>query len=420
MALTDSNTYIEPTAGTGLNTARGQQNNNFRSLLTNFASSVGPPVNTNLTASGDPLSPPNGMMYYDTNNSAMYVSDSSSTGGAFAGTNFTRRGISFRQEATIAAAMTNIAKYETGEAIHVVTGTAANTRLYLKMTAGGIINDVGISPDDSVTEAQIKDDAVSSPKTKFLGAAGIAATSIDTGNRGSLTTTHTLNLFGNAQNQLGNVGIVFNASNATSNVGLKVAQSVGTFPASGENAGLLVTANTGNDLAPIGANVILQSITGANAITDTASSQTVAPLVPVGSIIMWGGGTAPLGWAICDGAAIGRTSFAGLFAAIGTTFGVGNGSSTFNKPDFQDRLPLGKGTNNSTLGAETTGASASAVVATSSQAGSFVTLSPSQSVAASAKDSSTATVFKSGDITVAGHTHNLTVPSVVVNYIIKT
>ena len=144
--------------------------------------------------------------------------------------------------------------------------------------------------------------------------------------------------------------------------------------------------------------------------------------IPSGIIIAFGKSIKdiPKGWAICDGAAIGRTSFAGLFAAIGTTFGVGNGSSTFNKPDFQDRLPLGKGTNNSTLGAETTGASASAVVATSSQAGSFVTLSPSQSVAASAKDSSTATVFKSGDITVAGHTHNLTVPSVVVNYIIKT
>ena len=419
MSLTDSNTLIEPTAGTSLNTARGQQNNNFRSLLSNFASTA-PPVNTNLTALGDPFTPPNGMTFYDTNNSAMYVSDSSSTGGAFAGTNFTRRGISYRQEATIAGAMTNIAKYEVGEAIHVVTGTAANTRLYLKMTAGGIINDVGISPDDSVTEAQIKDDAVSSVKTKFLGTAGIAATSIDTGHRGSLTTSHTLNLFGNAQNQLGNVGIVFNASNATSNVGLKVAQSLGTFPASGENAGLLVTANTGNDLAPIGANVILQSITGANAITDTASSQTLAPLVPVGSIIMWGGGTAPAGWLLCDDSAVGRTAFAGLFAAIGTTFGTGDGSTTFNVPDFKDRLPLGKGTNNSTLGAETTGASASAVVATSSQAGSFVTLSASQSVAASAKDSSTATVFKAGDISVAGHTHNLTVPSVVVNYIIKT
>ena len=72
MSLTDSNTLIEPTAGTSLNTARGQQNNNFRSLLSNFASTA-PPVNTNLTALGNPLSPPNGMTFYDTNNSAMLV-----------------------------------------------------------------------------------------------------------------------------------------------------------------------------------------------------------------------------------------------------------------------------------------------------------------------------------------------------------
>ena len=51
MALNNSNTYIEPTAGTSLNTARTYQNNNFRSLLTNFKSPA-PPVTVNLTASG--------------------------------------------------------------------------------------------------------------------------------------------------------------------------------------------------------------------------------------------------------------------------------------------------------------------------------------------------------------------------------
>ena len=55
MALVDSNTYIEPTAGTSLSTARLQQNQSYRSLLTNFSGEA-PPVGVNLTASGDPLS----------------------------------------------------------------------------------------------------------------------------------------------------------------------------------------------------------------------------------------------------------------------------------------------------------------------------------------------------------------------------
>ena len=51
MALIDSNTYVEPTAGTSLSTARGQQNSDFRSLLQNFTS-AGPPVGVNIVISG--------------------------------------------------------------------------------------------------------------------------------------------------------------------------------------------------------------------------------------------------------------------------------------------------------------------------------------------------------------------------------
>lgn len=69
--------------------------------------------------------------------------------------------------------------------------------------------------------------------------------------------------------------------------------------------------------------------------------------VPVGSkvgdILFWGGteANAPSGFAICDGTAISRTDFALLFDVIGTTFGIGNGSTTFNLPDLQtaNRFP---------------------------------------------------------------------------------
>lgn len=70
-----------------------------------------------------------------------------------------------------------------------------------------------------------------------------------------------------------------------------------------------------------------------------------------GWIIAYGGSSAPTGWLLCNGSAVSRTTYADLFAIVGTSFGVGDGSTTFNLPDLQDRFPLGKGTTFSTLGA---------------------------------------------------------------------
>ena len=56
-----------------------------------------------------------------------------------------------------------------------------------------------------------------------------------------------------------------------------------------------------------------------------------------GTIIPWSTGTAPSGYLPCDGAAVSRSTYSALFAVIGTTYGVGDGSSTFNVPDSQDK-----------------------------------------------------------------------------------
>jgi len=60
--------------------------------------------------------------------------------------------------------------------------------------------------------------------------------------------------------------------------------------------------------------------------------------LPAGVMIDYAGGTAPSGWIMCDGAAVSRTVYAGLFAAIGTAYGAGDGSTTFNLPDFRGRF----------------------------------------------------------------------------------
>ncbi len=66
-------------------------------------------------------------------------------------------------------------------------------------------------------------------------------------------------------------------------------------------------------------------------------------IVPSGTILDFGGPTAPAGWTECDGSAISRTTFASLFAAIGTTWGAGNGTTTFNVPDLRRRTTVGRG-----------------------------------------------------------------------------
>lgn len=60
-----------------------------------------------------------------------------------------------------------------------------------------------------------------------------------------------------------------------------------------------------------------------------------------GLIYMFGGSVAPSGFLMCDGSAISRSTYADLFSAIGTTYGVGDGSTTFNLPDMSGRVPIG-------------------------------------------------------------------------------
>jgi microcystin-dependent protein len=60
--------------------------------------------------------------------------------------------------------------------------------------------------------------------------------------------------------------------------------------------------------------------------------------VPTGVVATFARNTAPTGWLKANGAAVSRTTYATLFSAIGTTFGVGDGSTTFNLPDLRGRF----------------------------------------------------------------------------------
>jgi microcystin-dependent protein len=61
-----------------------------------------------------------------------------------------------------------------------------------------------------------------------------------------------------------------------------------------------------------------------------------------GTVLPFAGATAPNGWLLCHGQAVSRTTYASLFAVVGTTYGTGDGSTTFNVPDLRGRAIAGK------------------------------------------------------------------------------
>jgi microcystin-dependent protein len=67
-----------------------------------------------------------------------------------------------------------------------------------------------------------------------------------------------------------------------------------------------------------------------------------AATLPTGAITMYGAASAPTGYLLCDGTAVNRTTYAALFTAISTTYGVGNGTTTFNLPNLKGRVPVGR------------------------------------------------------------------------------
>ncbi len=78
--------------------------------------------------------------------------------------------------------------------------------------------------------------------------------------------------------------------------------------------------------------------------------------IPTATIVPWSTASVPTGFLECNGAAVSRSTYSALFTIIGTTYGAGDGSSTFNVPDLQDKVTIGKSNNKalaSTGGANT-------------------------------------------------------------------
>lgn len=155
--------------------------------------------------------------------------------------------------------------------------------------------------------------------------------------------------------------------------------------------------------------------------------------IPAGIFMPFGGSSTPSGWLLCNGATVSRSTYAALFAAIGTAYGVGDGSTTFHLPDMRGRVAVGagqgSGLTNRTLGGSfgeenhqlTESEMPSHTHDNTVHEQSSTTFASNQFATLYAREQQT---NRSGDqyiVPTGGDAaHNNMQPSLVVNYIIKT
>ncbi len=121
-----------------------------------------------------------------------------------------------------------------------------------------------------------------------------------------------------------------------------VAAEISTVPSASVLQSLLANNSPGTD----GARLVGYYDVAASAPTTVQAFLANLPppfTIPSGVMVDFGGTVAPDGFLLCDGAAVSRTTYADLFAAIGVTWGIGNGTTTFNVPDCTRRASVGSG-----------------------------------------------------------------------------
>lgn len=156
--------------------------------------------------------------------------------------------------------------------------------------------------------------------------------------------------------------------------------------------------------------------------------------IPEGSVIPYAGSAAPSGWLLCFGQAVSRTTYAALFAAIGTVYGTGDGSTTFNLPDMRGRIAAGVDNMGGTAANRVTSGGSGISGTTLGNAGGAEThtLTTAQLASHTHNYGFTGNLQTGGSSgivsgssfatssTGSGNAHNNMQPSIMLNYIIKT
>ena len=215
----------------------------------------------------------------------------------------------------------------TNSGIYQVVAPLNQPKMYVisNQTSGGYAITIGASSGSVITIPNGVTAQVYTDGTNFYSA--------QTGSAGNFTVNGTLTASG-----VTDTGSLSAASLSVSGASTFIGTSTFTGAAALNGGGTSITPTTGDSSTKIATTAFVAQ----NAVL-------------TGSLLMWPTTSAPSGYLNCDGTAVSRTTYSALYAVVGTTFGVGDGSTTFNLPNYTNRMPYG-----TTIGA--TGGSADAIV----------------------------------------------------------
>jgi microcystin-dependent protein len=177
----------------------------------------------------------------------------------------------------------------------------------------------------------------------------------------------------------------------------------------------------------------IPSFTTGQVLTAAQQNTLASYAMPTGSVTAFAGSTAPTNFLLCDGTAVSRTTYAELFALISTTYGAGDGSTTFNVPNLKGRMPVGRDSTQTEFDALAETGGAKTVTLTTAELPShthvvmdtagFFPVATDITFAAGATgfyNRGAGTSILRADPTGGGGAHNNLQPYLVLNYIIKT
>ncbi len=193
--------------------------------------------------------------------------------------------------------------------------------------------------------------------------------------------------------------------------------------------GELITYDTDGKATTIANGAVGYVLTGTGEGAAPTFQEAAGGGAITGEIRMWSTSSAPTDWLIANGTAVSRTTYSALFAVISTTYGVGDGSTTFNLPDFRGRTPVGVGTGDAsdasahTLaekeGAETHQLSVAELATHSHGLVNYPTVDYGGTGSAGGSPRVTSLAASSTSSEGSGTAHNNLQPSLSINFIIK-
>lgn len=225
----------------------------------------------------------------------------------------------------------------------------------------------------------------------------------------------------------------------SSNTTLRIADPSSELSFTGNSLSITDAGVTNSKLSVMPSNTVKGRLNTAGSPADIPISSlatVMAPFivtqvdgVPAGTVLDFAGPTPPNGYLLCDGSAVSRTVYSALFAAIGTSWGVGDGSTSFNLPDLRRRVTVGSGgSSTSTLGSalaniggsETHTLTTDQIPAHSHSGGAFWPAGANRSAEQNQQGRpEDYTWFTDTGTTGGGQPHNNIQPSAIVNKIIK-